>query len=137
MKVQAGTKVTTEMANGIAFPGVALGEATSEEIEVVSRQTGEKVTIKVTRFDVISLRTTNPANGPVTSYLVRHSEVENYGFRPIASPRFNTIPGLDADPETGEKYTLQMLSDLVSAARATFLAQQYEARHAVTAAEDL
>lgn len=84
---------------GNEFPALQVSEAVQTTVELAN---GKKVPALIA--EVISLRTTNPANGPVTSYLT--STPENLRFSPL---RFNSVPGLDYDPETGEVLSLEAL----------------------------
>jgi len=84
---------------GNEFPAVQVGDPVSTTVELSN---GKKVPALIA--EVISLRTTNPANGPVTSYLT--STPENLRFSPL---RFTTVPGLDVDGETGEVLDLEAL----------------------------
>lgn len=111
------TKVWVMIA-GNKFPGIIVSGADQSTVALAS---GRRVF--QSRADVISLRTTNPANGDVTSYLTISNE--NLRFCP---PRFGLpYEGLDAD-EHGEVIPLPKLTDLVADSIATFQKARLAAR---------
>lgn len=96
---------------GRVVPGTVVGEPRAETIQVPSKdpaRNGALVTLRIERADVITLRTTNPANGPVREYLALSPENLRFGV-----PRFTNVVGLDVT-EDGEVIDLQMLSELTA-----------------------
>jgi hypothetical protein len=135
--IKSGDKVTISIASGLAWPGVAVSD------EVVTRQWTKdrgpgrpSVEIDVTRFDVISLRETDPAKGEVTTYTALTNEVGQFGFRPSATARHSTVIGLDVE-EDGTLIDVQGLLDKHQASFSAFQNAQFLARHAATDAADL
>lgn len=132
MKVTVGTKATIPLPNGLRWPAVAISDETPERVTVMNRSTGKPVEITVTRADFISLRETREGE----SYLSLTTEVVQYGYRPIAEPRFSSLTGLDATPE-GEKVTLQALMETHGASYSKWQAANFETRRGATDAADL
>lgn len=130
--IKEGQKVTIIMPDGLAWPAVAVSDAVQ-----TPGKTRDGTDIIIERFDAVSLRETNPANGEVVTYPAFSNEVAQFGYRPNALPRFTTVAGLDADAETGEKLTSQHLMDLVAAAQQAFQKRNFEARNGTTLASDL
>lgn len=84
---------------GRSIPGLQVSTA---ETMVVETANGKRIPSQFA--DILTLRETNPDLGPVETYLtVTH---ENLRFSPL---RFNTVPGLDYDPETGALLTIEEL----------------------------
>jgi hypothetical protein len=95
-----GTWVNIHIA-GRKVPGIVTSKP--ETIVVETRQ-GKRIP---NRFaDVLTLRETNPANGPVVTYL--RTTPENLSFATLRSTR---VAGLDYDPETGAVLTMEELED--------------------------
>ena len=69
-------------------------------------------------------------------YLALTTEVVQYGYRPVAEPRFSTVVGLDAT-EDGEKMSLQSLIEAHGNSFSEWQRNNFEARRGATAAEDL
>jgi hypothetical protein len=132
MAIKVGDKVTAPMPNGLRWPGVAITNAVPETVNVLNKRTNERVDITVTRYKVITLRETREGE----KYLALSSEVEDWGYRPVAEPRFSTIVGLDAT-EDGEKMGLQALIEAHGISYSEFQRNNFEARRGATAAEDL
>lgn len=135
--IKAGDKVTISIASGLRWPGVAVSDEVVTPGFTKARDGREPVAIEITRFDVISLRETDPAKGPVTTYTALSSEVGEYGYRPVAERRDSTVAGLDADVETGEKIGVQALRDLHGVSFSEFQKTQFDARHTATDAAAL
>jgi hypothetical protein len=72
----------------VAFPGIIISDIVTEEVE---RRNGTKVRTQFAQ--VLTLRTTNPDNGPVVEFV--HESREDLGWCPL---RFDTVPGLDDTP---------------------------------------
>lgn len=87
------------MIVGRAIPGIQLSPAESQEVTLPSGRT-----IMAQFADVLTLRETNPANGPVTTYLTVTRE--NLRFTAL---RFSNVANLDFDPETGALLTIEEL----------------------------
>jgi len=101
----------------LAIPGVVV----SEPVQVVAKtQSGRE--FPAFRADVISLRETNPANGPVRRYLRKTNEDLGFYF-----PREETIVGLDAT-EDGEKLSVGALGHLAMQDTMAFQASRLAAR---------
>lgn len=132
MKVQIGTKVTQPLPNGLRWPAVAISDEVAEKVTVINRSTQQPVEITVTRADFISLRETRDGE----KYLALTTEVVQYGYRPVAEPRFSTVVGLDATEE-GEKIGLQALIEAHGLSFSEWQRNNFEARRGATAAEDL
>lgn len=92
------------------FPGIVTSEPTAETVTYNGRQ------ITVQRADILSLRTTNPANGPVTSYLTVSNE--NLRFSPA---RADKVEGIDVDAK-GKPIPLATLLRLHAESTANWLA---------------
>lgn len=132
MKVQIGTKVTQPLPNGLRWPAVAISDEVAEKVTVINRSTQQPVDITVTRADFISLRETRDGE----KYLALTTEVVQYGYRPVAEPRFSSIVGLDAT-EDGEKIGLQTLIETHGLSFSEWQAKNFEARKGATSAADL
>jgi len=132
MKVTIGTKVTNPMPNGLRWPAVAISDETTEKVTVINRSTGLPVEINVTRADFLSQRTTREGE----TYPSLTTEVVQYGYRPIAEPRFSTIVGLDVT-EDGEAINLQTLIEAHGVSFSAWQAKNFEARRGATSAADL
>lgn len=132
MKVQIGAKVTQPLPNGLRWPAVAISDEVAEKVTVINRSTQQPVEITVTRADFISLRETRDGE----KYLALTTEVVQYGYRPVAEPRFSTVVGLDATEE-GEKIGLQALIESHGQSFSEWQRNNFEARRGATAAEDL
>lgn len=132
MHAKIGTKVTQPLPNGLRWPAVAVSDEVSEPITVISRSTGLPVTIAVTRADFISLRETRDG----VKYLAMTTEVVQYGYRPIAEPRFSNVIGLDVTEE-GALIGLQELVEGHGESYSKWQAAQFEARRGATNAADL
>jgi hypothetical protein len=102
---------------GQKFPGVIVSEPVAT---TASTATGRS--IPTFRADVITLRTTNPANGPVRSYLRKTNEDLGFWF-----PRTRPVVGLDAT-EHGEVIDLEALSDKVLESTLAFQAARIAAQ---------
>ena len=110
---------------GRIVPGVIVGEPTTSTIQVPSKdptRAGQMANIPVVRADVITLRETNPANGPVRTYLT--ITPENLRF---TTPRFEGAVGLDFD-EKGERISLQELVHLTEDSMAAFQLERLATR---------
>lgn len=84
---------------GRAIPGLQVSQA---ETVMVETSRGKRIPSQFA--DILTLRETNPALGPVETYLtVTH---ENLRFTTL---RFDNVPGLDYDPETGALLTIEEL----------------------------
>src|SRR4051812_30835151 len=79
------------MIAGRAIPGIQISASEDAPVTLPSGKT-----IRATFADVLTLRETNPANGPVTTYLTVTRE--NLRFTAL---RFTNVADLDFDPETG------------------------------------
>lgn len=115
----------TILIQGRPTHGTITSEPVAETIQVPSKdpaRKGQMVNIPVLRAEMISLRETNPANGPVTTYLT--PSIENLRF---TLPRFNTVVGLDVT-EDGEKIDLQKLTELTAESMAAFQARRAAAQ---------
>lgn len=115
----------TILIKGRKVPGTITGEPVAETVQVPSKdpaRKGELINIPVLRAEMISLRETNPANGPVETYLT--PSIENLRF---TLPRFGNVVGLDVTAD-GEKIDLQALSDLAADSMAAFQLRREEAR---------
>lgn len=132
MYVTVATKTTEPMPDGLMWPAVAVSEMTSEEVEVVDRNTGEKVTIVVTRADFISLRETREG----VKYLALTSEVVNYGRRIVALPRFSNVVGLDVTEDGVVKTLADLMADH-EASYSAFQKTQFDTRRAAVSLTDL
>lgn len=132
MKVKVGTKVTIPLPNGLRWPAVAISDESAEKVTVINRSTQQPVEIAVTRADFISLRETREGQ----KYLALTTEVVQYGYRPVAEPRFAPVVGLDAT-EDGEKITLQSLLEAHGASYSEWQAANFAARRGATDAADL
>lgn len=128
-----GNKVTTPMPDGLLWPAVAVSELTIEPTTVINRSTGKPVEIIVSRFTALSLRTPKDG-GP--AYLALSTEVKDYGYRPVAMPRFTNIIGLDVD-ENGALISLEESMEAHGVSYSKWAAGNFEARNGVTAAADL
>ena len=82
---------------GRAVPGIQISPAETRQV-----QTRAGKTIPVQFAEVLSLRETNPANGPVVQYL--RVTPENLGFTTL---RFNEVEGLDV--ENGSHLSIEVL----------------------------
>jgi hypothetical protein len=132
MQVNVGTKATNPMPNGLAWPSLCISEPVSEVTTVVNKSTGQPVEITITRADFISLR----ENLAGEAYLSLTTETVQYGYRPIAMPRFDNVVGLDVDAD-GAKITLGELLKAHAATYAEFSARMFEQRRGAVAAEDI
>lgn len=132
MRVQVGSKVTQPLPNGLRWPAIAITDETPEKVIVINKSTGLPVEITVSRADFISLRETREGE----QYLAMTTEVVQYGYRPVAEPRFSTVVGLDAT-EDGEVITLQSLIEKHGASFSEWQAKNFEARRGVSNAADL
>lgn len=115
----------TIMIQGRKIAGLIMGEPVPETIQVPSKdpaRKGELINIPVLRAEMISLRETNPANGPVETYLT--PSIENLRF---TLPRFGNVVGLDVTAD-GEKIDLQTLADLAADSMAAFQARRQAAQ---------
>lgn len=84
---------------GRAVPGIQISEP---QDQMVTLPSGKQ--IRATFADVLTLRETNPANGPITEYLTVTRE--NLRFTAL---RFSGVANLDFDPETGALLTIEEL----------------------------
>lgn len=132
MKIQIGTKATIPLPNGLRWPGVAISDEMVEKVTVINRSTQQPVEISVTRADFITLRETREG----VKYLALTTEVAQYGYRPVAEPRFSTVVGLDGT-EDGEKITLQSLVEAHGASYSTWQAANFATRKGATDAADI
>jgi hypothetical protein len=132
MHAKVGTKVTQPLPNGLRWPAIAISDESAEKVTVINRSTGLPVDITVTRADFISLRETREGE----KYLALTTEVVQYGYRPVAEPRFSSVVGLDAT-EDGEVITLQSLIETHGLSFSEWQAKNFEARRGATAAADL
>lgn len=110
---------------GRLVPGVVVGETAQSTVQVPSKdpaRNGALVNIPVQRADIITLRETNPALGPVRKYLTMTSENLRFTF-----PRFDAVVGLDAT-EDGDKISLRELVALTAASTAEFQAERLAAQ---------
>lgn len=128
-----GTKVTTPMPDGLLWPAVAVSELTVTKTIVINRNTGAPVEIDVSRFTALSIRTPKDG-GP--AYLALSTEVRDYGYRPVAMPRFTNIVGLDVD-QNGALISLEEAMETHGVSYSKWAASNFEARNGVTAAADL
>jgi len=131
MQVTVGTKATTPMPDGRRHPAIAVSEPTSEKVVIINRQTGQPVEITVSRADFISLREARDGS----KYLALTTEVVQYGYRPIAEPRFSAVVGLDAS-EDGEVLSLDALMEAHGASFSEWQAKNFEARRGIVLATD-
>jgi hypothetical protein len=127
-----GTKVTTPMPNGLRWPAIAISDLKATPTTVVNKVTGQPVVIEVTRFKCISLRETKAGE----KYLAISTEVNDYGYRPVAEPRFSTVVGLDAT-EDGEVITLAQIMEMHGKSYSEWASKNFEARRGATDAADL
>ena len=132
MKTHIGSKVTQPMPNGLRWPAIAISEETSEDVTVINRNTMEPVTIKVTRADFLSLRETREGE----QYPAVTTEVVQYGYRPIAEPRFSNVIGLDVEAD-GTLRSLEQNVEEHGIKYSAWQAKNFEARRGATAAADL
>lgn len=102
---------------GQAMPGVIVSEPVRH---VATTATGKN--IPTYRAEVITLRETNPANGPVRK--VYRKTDEDLGF---AYPRTKPVIGLDVD-ENGVVIDLDTLSDLAMADTLAFQSERIAAQ---------
>lgn len=102
---------------GISVPGVIVSEPVAA---VATSSTGRN--IPTYRADVITLRETNPANGPVRTYPRKTNEDLGFWF-----PRSRHIVGLDVSAD-GTLIDLDELSDLTMEATLAFQAQRLAAQ---------
>jgi hypothetical protein len=130
VKTHIGQKVSFNLPDGRSVPGIVLSDESTTPTEVTNRTTGAKITVAVTRVDVISQRTSREG----VTYRTISSEVVQYGYAPKMLPRFNAIVGLDATAD-GEKITLQQAIDSVATDREAFLNGLYTARHEIVSAD--
>lgn len=132
MRVKVGTKTTEPMPNGLRWPAIAISDEAPALVTVINKSTGLPVDITVTRADFISLRETREGE----KYLALTTEVVQYGYRPIAEPRFSSVVGLDAT-EDGEVISLQTLMETHGVSFSEWQAKNFETRRGATAAADL
>lgn len=132
MNVSPGTKATNTLADGRAYPAVAISDPVVTKKTIVNRTTGQPVEIEVTRADFISLR----ENLAGETYLAYSNETVQYGYLPIAMPRFSSVVGLDADAD-GAVITLQELIEAHGVSYSAFQAKNFETRRGATLATDL
>jgi hypothetical protein len=87
----------------VSFPGIQISPAVLTTVETA------RGSIRALFAEVMTLRTPNPngANKDGAPYLT--VTPENLRF---ATLRFDSVPGLDFDPETGEAYTLEQLETI-------------------------
>lgn len=84
---------------GRPIPGIQIS---APQNEVVTTSSGKR--INATFADVMTLRETNPANGPVNKYLTVTRE--NLRFTTL---RNTVVPGLDIHEETGQPLSIEEL----------------------------
>lgn len=128
-----GTKVTTPMPDGLQWPAIAISELTTTQATKLNAATGVTATFDVTRFTAISLRVPKDGGEPYTAI---STEVKDYGYRPIAMPRFSNVVGLDVT-EDGEILSLEALTEKHAANLATWQANNFAQRAATVGVEDL
>jgi hypothetical protein len=129
-----GAKVTALMPDGLSWPGIIVSDPTSEKKTILNRRTHEPVEIEVVRALVVTLRSLR-SDPEATSYRLT-TETVSYGYLTGLEPRFNNIVGLDVDAD-GVILSPQFALDKAREANAAFRANLFEARTAITAAEDL
>jgi hypothetical protein len=133
VKTHLGSKVFTPMPDGRIYPAIAIGDETTSKVTVVNQNTGLPVEIDVTRNDFLSLRDTREGD----LYLAVTSEVVMYGYRIVATPRFESVVGLDAD-EDGAVIPLAASMAKHAESYSKWQAGNFEARRgAAVAAADL
>lgn len=103
----------------ISFPGIVVGKEEHGRVQLANGSWRPTVTA-----NVLTLRTTNPANGPVIEYLT--VTPENMRFTTM---RFTDVIGLDVD-EHGARLTLEVLE----ARRAENIRERQQARLAAQTA---
>lgn len=133
MKTNIGQKVTTPMPDGLAWPALVLTEPEITKHTVIDRNTGQPVVIDISRVTVLSQRTNRVTGEP---YPAVTSEVVNYGYRAVMTPRFSNILGLDVT----EEGALIPLADAVAAyevAHAAWQREQFDARKGATSVDAL
>jgi hypothetical protein len=106
MNIRVGEKRTviiTDPRTGESrkWPGIIWGE-----VQQLSHTTLDGRDTTIERANVLSLRSTNPANGEVRQYLTETNEALR--FTPV---RYGSVVGLDVD-ENGETISLAKLSDM-------------------------
>lgn len=105
-------KITFTIGPGIRIAGRITSDPVSSVDEVPSTKfPGTMKRFPALRAQVISLRETNPANGPVTTYI--RQSIENVGA--FAVNRNSVIEGLDIDAD-GVPLSLSDLGDKVLSA---------------------
>lgn len=109
---------------GRAVPGIQISESQDELVTLPSGKS-----IRATFADVLTLRGTNPDNGPVTEYLTVTRE--NLRFTVL---RFDNVIGLDVDADG----TMLTMADLETRRLADIIARQSQnLAKAATASVDL
>lgn len=108
-------------------PGVIVSDEVFHDVATFpSRATGQLVSRPVTKVKVITLRGTNPDNGPVTQYHVLTTEDTGFQF-----PRSEPVVGLDYD-RNGDRLSI---NDLIELTKADMLANDERRRAAMTELE--
>lgn len=108
---------------GNPFPGRVLDGPQHETITIPAKPATDRFaakparTIEATWQNVVSLRTTNPANGEVTEFLtISRERTDEPRF---TAPRTKPVEGLDAT-EKGEVITLDEISEAAVLSMAAF-----------------
>ena len=111
---------------GQKFAGVIV----SEPVAAVATTSAGR-SIPTYRADVITVRTTNPANGPVTEYKRKSNEDLGFWF-----PRGKAVVGLDAD-ENGAVISLEDLSEATMESTLAFQVARIDAQPVMATGDDL
>lgn len=100
---QPGDRVWIPIQPGVEFPGVVVSQPSLQQ---ATSQNGR--TFQAMRVDVISMRETNPANGPVETYYRLSNEPESF----LKDRDDAAVVGIDVD-EDGHILGLKALKALV------------------------
>ena len=109
------------LIGGRKIPGVIVGDAHSDVVEYPSKdpaRNGQLVHRRVQRAEAITLRETNPANGPVRTYLTKTDEDLAYTFL-----RTDKVVGLDVH-EDGTPIDFYELQELTAESMANYQLQR-------------